>query len=62
MPLRLRPFSRLLLLTALAATLAEASNGSFGVHVRVVDRRAEPALLDAVPLPPAVQEIGRAHV
>ncbi|WP_147652949.1 hypothetical protein [Vulcaniibacterium gelatinicum] len=49
----------LLLAAALGPALspARAETAQFGVSVRVVDRRAEAALLDALPLPTAAQPL-----
>lgn len=55
-------FSSLILLLAAALgpalSPARAETAQFGVSVRVVDRRAEAALLDALPLPAQAQPLG----
>ncbi|TYT26285.1 hypothetical protein FZO89_08430 [Luteimonas viscosa] len=54
----MRPHLTLTVVLAMAglAVLAHARDGSFAVGVQVVDRRAVPALLDAIPVPPRAQE------
>lgn len=40
------------ILAVCVAALAHARNGNFAVSVQVVDHRAAPAVLDAIPMPP----------